>query len=144
MESELPDVLDLLRVAIAARAWRRGGRCTRSGAATPACSPRTQARGRRAPTSGSPPTQALDDLKARAPLTGSRVRRGAQAGRAPRRPASATLAAQAPQARSERAAQRSEQAAKAAPKIQLVVALLLVPAVLLLVAAAMLPALTTR
>ena len=38
-------------------------------------------------------------------------------------------------------ARRSEQAAKAAPKIQLVVALLLVPAVLLLLAAALVPSL---
>ena len=39
------------------------------------------------------------------------------------------------------AARTAERAAKAAPKIQLVVALLLVPSVLLLVAAALVPAL---
>ena len=59
-------------------------------------------------------------------------------------PLGGALAAQAAEARSLRAAGRSEQAAKAAPKIQLVVTLLLVPAVMLLVAAALIPALTTR
>ena len=56
-------------------------------------------------------------------------------------PLAATLAAQARDARLARRRRIQEQAAKAAPKIQLVVALLLVPSVLLLVAAALAAAL---
>jgi len=52
-------------------------------------------------------------------------------------PLAGTLQAQAAEARAERARRIREHAAKAAPKIQLVVALLLVPSVLLLVAAAL-------
>jgi len=51
------------------------------------------------------------------------------------------LDALAAEARSREAARVAERAARAAPKIQLVVALLLVPSVLLLVAAALVPAL---
>jgi tight adherence protein C len=53
-------------------------------------------------------------------------------------PLADTLAAQAREAREARARHLREHAAKAAPKIQLVVALLLVPSVMLLVAAALL------
>ena len=56
-------------------------------------------------------------------------------------PLSETLAAQAAEARADRARRIREQAAKAAPKIQLVVALLLVPSVMLLVVAALVAAL---
>jgi tight adherence protein C len=52
-------------------------------------------------------------------------------------PLSDTLAAQARDARLARRRRIEEEAAKAAPKIQLVVALLLVPSVLLMVAAAL-------
>jgi tight adherence protein C len=52
-----------------------------------------------------------------------------------------TLAAQAGDARFSLARHAREEAARAGPKIQLVVALLLVPSVLLLVAAALLSAL---
>ena len=84
----------------------------------------------------------LDHLSARCPADGilaltAALRRARRHGA----PLADTLAAQPAEARSRRAARRSEQAAKAAPKIQLVVALLLVPAVLLLVAAAIVPAL---
>jgi tight adherence protein C len=58
-------------------------------------------------------------------------------------PLAATLAAQAAEARAERARRIREQAARAGPKIQLVVALLLVPSVMLLVAAALIAALVT-
>ena len=54
------------------------------------------------------------------------------------------LAAQAEEARARRARAAIEVAARAAPKIQLVVALLLVPSAMLLMAAAMLPALAWR
>jgi len=56
-------------------------------------------------------------------------------------PLSETLAAQAREARHARRRRIQEEAAKAGPKIQLVVALLLVPSVLLLVAAALASAL---
>jgi tight adherence protein C len=59
-------------------------------------------------------------------------------------PLSDTLAAQARDARLARRRRIEEEAAKAAPKIQLVVALGLVPSVLLMVAAAMLAAVTSR
>ena len=54
------------------------------------------------------------------------------------------LAAQAEEARARRARAAIEHAARAAPKIQLIVALLLVPSAMLLMAAAMLPALAWR
>jgi tight adherence protein C len=56
-------------------------------------------------------------------------------------PLSGSLAALAADARATRARRTAERAAKAAPKIQLVVALLIVPSVLLLVAAALAPSL---
>src|SRR5204863_2292823 len=59
-------------------------------------------------------------------------------------PLSETLKAQAEGARLARRRRIQEEAAKAGPKIQLVVALLLVPSVLLLVAAALAAALVTR
>lgn len=142
MEIELPDVLDLLRVAIAAglsprRALKEVGR------RHPGLLAKELARAAARADMGEPAEAALTRLEARAPISAPLV---AALKRAERHgaPLSTTLAAQAQEARSRRAAKRSEQAAKAAPKIQLVVALLLVPAVLLLVAAALIPALTTR
>ena len=55
-------------------------------------------------------------------------------------PLGPSLAAQAAEARSRTARRHTEAAARAAPQVQLVVALLLVPSVLLLVAAALIPA----
>ena len=129
---------------------RRGPRAAtgarrRSGGATPACWPRSSSApppGRRwgsRPTDAHAPRAALSRRPGSPPLVAA-LKRAERHGA----PLATTLAAQAAEARSRRAAQRSEQAAKAAPKIQLVVALLLVPAVLLLVAAALIPALTTR
>ena len=142
MEIELPDVLDLLRVAIAAglsprRALHEVGR------RHPGLLAKELKRAAAKADMGEPALHALAELQARAPLAAPLV---AALNRAERHgaPLSSTLTAQALEARAKRAAHRSEQAAKAAPKIQLVVALLLVPAVLLLVAAALLPALTTR
>jgi tight adherence protein C len=57
-------------------------------------------------------------------------------------PLAGALAAQAREARARRAARTVEAAARAAPRIQLAVALLLVPSVLALVAASLLPALS--
>ena len=141
IEAELPDVLDLLRVAIAAglaprRAIQEVGRRHPGTLAHEftRLSTRTQL--------GEPVDQALDHLERRCPSHTippfvAALRRAERHGA----PLAPTLAAQATEARSQRAARRSEQAAKAAPKIQLVVALMLVPAVLLLIAAALVPAL---
>jgi tight adherence protein C len=141
IEAELPDVLDLLRVAIAAglaprRALAEVGH--RHPGALAAEFRRAAARA----TLGEPADATLDELEARCPALGipqltAALRRAERHGA----PLGTTLRAQAAEARSLRAAQRSELAARAAPKIQLVVALLLVPAVLLLVAAALVPAL---
>ena len=54
-------------------------------------------------------------------------------------PPARALAALAEEARARQTRRAAERAARAAPKIQLVVALLLVPSVLLLVAAALVP-----
>jgi tight adherence protein C len=142
--AELPDVLDLMRVAIAAglaprRALREVGR------RHPGLLARELGRAAERTRMGEPVEAALSRLEARCPATGvaqfvAALRRAERHGA----PLGAALAAQAAEARSLRAAGRSEHAAKAAPKIQLVVTLLLVPAVLLLVAATLIPALTTR
>ena len=137
MEAELPDLLDLLRVAIeaglpAGRALREVG--SRHGGVlarewrTAACEVGL----------GVPRDEALRRLVRRCPppavaTLAAALRRAERHGS----PLGGTLAAQAAEARAERARRIRERAAKAAPKIQLVVALLLVPSVLLLVAAAL-------
>jgi tight adherence protein C len=144
MEAELPDVLDLLRVAIAAGLAPRRA-LAEVGKRHPGLLAEELKRAADRAAMGEPAERALTSLEQRcratgiAPLTAA-LKRAERHGA----PLATTLTAQAAEARSRRAAQRSEQAAKAAPKIQLVVALLLVPAVLLLVAAALIPALTTR
>ncbi|MDA0182019.1 type II secretion system F family protein [Solirubrobacter phytolaccae] len=140
IEAELPDVLDLLRVAIAAglaprRALQEVGR------RHPGLLARELTRLTARANLGEPVDHALSHFEARCPSHTvppfvAALRRAERHGT----PLQPTLHAQAAEARSRRAAQRAEQAAKAAPKIQLVVALLLVPAVLLLIAAAMAPA----
>jgi tight adherence protein C len=91
---------------------------------------------------GVPLSTSLHDLVRRAPLPEvealvAALERAARHGA----PLAATLEAQARDARLGGRRRIQEQAAKAAPKIQLVVALLLVPSVLLLVAAALAAAL---
>ncbi len=142
MADELPEVLDLLRVVVEAgltlsRAMgevgaRRGGLLAGE-------------LGRAADRMalGVPRAQAVADWRARCPLPAAgalavAITRAERHG-APLGPALAALAADA---RADRARRLDDRAAKAAPKIQLVIALLLVPAVLLLVAAALLGALT--
>jgi tight adherence protein C len=140
IEAELADVLDLLRVAVAAgltpgRALAEVGR-RHSGVIA--------AELRRAAAHaalGVPRARTYDELERRAPAAGvpalvAALRRADRHG-APLGPA---LAAEARTARARQAQRAAEQAARAAPQIQLVVALLLVPAVLLLVAAALVPA----
>jgi tight adherence protein C len=132
---ELADVLDLLRVAVAAglptgRALaeigaRRGGLVA------------GELRGLAERLElGAPRTAALDDFHRRLPLPTVATLCAAIA-RADRHgaPLAPALAALAQEARAERARALREQAARAAPRIQLAIALLLVPAVLLIVAA---------
>lgn len=142
METELPDLLDLLRIAVEAglplgRALGDVG--ARHGGLLAAEWSRTAAE----IAFGVPRGRALEDLEARCPLPGiaalvAAVDRAQRHGA----PLAETLAAQALQARASRARRIRERAARAAPKIQLVIALLLVPSVLLLVAAALLASLT--
>jgi tight adherence protein C len=92
---------------------------------------------------GVPAQVALVELERRCPAEGTRaltaaMRRADRLGAPPAR----AFAALAAEARARQARRAAERAARAAPKIQLVVALLLVPSVLLMVAAALIPALT--
>jgi tight adherence protein C len=132
---ELADVLDLLRVAVEAglpvgRALGEVGRRCRGllAAEIGAAAVRMQLGATRA--------EALAMLVARCPVDGvatlaAAIERADRHG-APLAPALQALAAEA---RAERARRLRDDAARAAPKIQLVVALVLVPAVMLLVAA---------
>ena len=92
---------------------------------------------------GEPRALALERLARRAPLPEvaalvALLRRADRHGAPP----AAALAALAADARAQRARRLRDDAARAAPKIQLVVALLLVPAAMLLVAAALVEGLT--
>ncbi|WP_028061027.1 type II secretion system F family protein [Candidatus Solirubrobacter pratensis] len=141
IEAEIPDVLDLLRVAVAAGLAPRRA-LAEVGRRHPGTLARELARAAARAQLGEPVHATLEQLGRRCPADGvaplvAALHRAERHGA----PLAQTLAAQAAEARSRRAARRSDQAAKAAPKIQLVVALLLVPAVLLLVAAALIPAL---
>jgi tight adherence protein C len=141
MAHELADVLDLLRVAVDAglspgRALQEVGR-RRHGALA------AELRGAAARIDmGVPRAIVLETLERRcptegiAPLTAALLR--AERHGAPLGPALAALAADA---RARHAQRLRERASRAAPKIQLVVALLLVPAVMLLVGAALATAL---
>jgi tight adherence protein C len=138
---ELPSLLDLLRVGVEsgsslAQALREVGARTHGPLAA-----EWRAVGRQV-NLGVPLELALDGMAERAPLPEVRALRAAL-DRARRHgvPLGDTLAAQARDARFALARHAREEAARAGPKIQLVVALLLVPSVLLLVAAALLSAL---
>jgi tight adherence protein C len=138
---ELPALLDLLRVTVAA------------GLSPPAALAAVGERGRgplarewrtvgREVALGVPLAGALDGMAARLPLPevealAATLRRAARHGA----PLAETVAAQAREARLARRRRIQEDAARAGPKIQLVVAMLLVPSVLLLVAAALAAAL---
>lgn len=135
LAAELPDVLDLLRVAVEAGlpVMRALGDVGRRHAGELAAELRSAAA---ASELGVPRETALAELTARAPLEpiaalvaaiGRSERHGA--------PLSPALTALAADARAERARRLAEHAARAAPKIQLAVALLLVPAAMLVVAA---------
>jgi tight adherence protein C len=141
MEAELADLLDLLRVAVEAglpvgRALAEVARRHRGLLAAEWRTVATEVQ------LGLPRDDALARLARRCPLPAiaalsAAVRRAERHGA----PLAATLAAQAAEARAERARRIREQAARAGPKIQLVVALLLVPSVMLLVAAALIASL---
>jgi tight adherence protein C len=143
MAAELPEVLDLLHIAVSAglsplRALGEVG-CRRTG---PLASELATAAAHAA--LGVPRGQALERLARRCPVDGvaalvAAVGRTERHG-APLAPALHILAADA---RAERAQRTRERAARAAPKIQLVVALLLVPAVMLLVGACLSSAVLT-
>ena len=141
MERELPDVLDLVRVGVAAglSADRALAEVARRHAGLLAAElERTAAE----VSLGRPTVEAYASFARRVPIPGATVLTAALV-RASRHgtPLGPTLAAQAAEARSVRSRRAVETAARAAPKIQLVVALLLVPSVLLLVAAALAPSL---
>jgi len=141
---EIADVMDLLRVAVQAgldtgRAIGEVGR--RRGGLLGGELLRTA----RQLELGVPRARALDGLAARCPLpeVAALVAAVGRADRhgAPLAPALESLAAEA---RGEHARRMRDVAARAAPQIQLVVALLLVPAVMLLVAAALVQALVPQ
>jgi tight adherence protein C len=142
IERELADVLDLLRVALGAglapmRALAEVGRRHPGLLAAEL----RRAGARRA--LGVPGATVIAELERRCPGEGvsalcAALRRAERHGA----PLAGTLAAQARDARARAAVRTAEAAARAAPRIQLVVALLLVPSVLLLVAAALLPRFT--
>jgi tight adherence protein C len=140
IEAEQADVLDLLRVAVGAglAPWRALEEVGRRHPGVLAGELGAAARRVRL---GVPRDAALTGLERRCPAAGTHaltaaLRRADALGAPPGR----ALAALAEEARARQARRAAEHAARAAPKIQLVVALLLVPAVLLLVAAALLPA----
>jgi tight adherence protein C len=140
VEAELADVLDLLRVAVAA-GLTPGRALAEVGRRHPGVLARELARASAHAALGVPRADTYAELNRRAPAPGipalvAALDRADRHG-APLAPA---LTAEAKTARARQAQRAAEQAAHAAPQIQLVVALLLVPAVLLLVAAALLPA----
>jgi tight adherence protein C len=142
MEAELPDLLDLLRIAVEA-GLSLGRALGDVGARHGGLLAAEWSRAAAEIALGVPRARALDELAARCPVPGmpalvAAVDRAQRHGA----PLAETLAAQALQARAARSQRIRERAARAAPKIQLVIALLLVPSVLLLVAAALLASLT--
>lgn len=142
LEREVADVLDLLRVAVGAgqspdRALhevamhRRGMLAAELGRAA------------RQVELGVPRTRAWTELAARCPIEPV-LALVAALGRADRHgaPLDGALAALAVQARADRSRAAQDAGARAAPQIQLVIALVLVPAVMLLVAASLVRGLT--
>ncbi len=142
MGHELPDVLDLLRVAIEAglpvgRALAEVGRRCSGPLAAELAAAATRL------SLGATRAEAFGELVARCPIEGVATLTAAVA-RADRHgaPLAPALQALVTEARAEQARRLREDAARAAPKIQLVVALVLVPAVMLLVGAVLVQALT--
>jgi tight adherence protein C len=139
--AELPALLDLLRVSVAAGSSLPGALREVGARTSGPLAAEWRALGREVAL-GVPLEAALRGTVERLPL--AEVRSLAAALERARRhgaPLADTLAAQARDARFALARHAREEAARAGPKIQLVVALLLVPSVLLLVAAALVAAL---
>jgi tight adherence protein C len=141
LEAEQADVLDLLRVALGAglSPWRA---CAEVGRRHPGLLASELGAAARRVRLGVPAEAVIARLERRCPAAGthaltSALRRAHRLGASP----AGALAALAEEARARQARRAAEHAARAAPKIQLAVALLLVPSVLLLVAAALVPAL---
>jgi tight adherence protein C len=138
---ELPVLLDMLRVSVDAGASLTAALAEVGGRARGPLAAEWEAVGRQAAL-GVPLTHALTEMGHRLPQPEVTALIGAlDRARRHGAPLAATLASQA---RDSRVALRSairEEAARAGPKIQLVVALLLVPSVLLMVAAALASAL---
>jgi tight adherence protein C len=137
MAEELPDLLDLLRVAVQA-GLPLGRAIAEVGARHAGLLAAEWRRAAAELALGVPRDRVLQALLRRCPALGmaslvAAVQRAERHGA----PLAETLEAQARQARAERARRIRDRAAKAAPKIQLVIALLLVPSILLLVAAAL-------
>ena len=142
MSHELADVVDLLRVAIqaglsAGRALAEVGRRCQGLLADECSAAATRLQ------LGSTRDEAFAELVARCPLDAIATL-AASVGRADRHgaPLAPALESIAADARAEQARRLRDEAARAAPKIQLVVALVLVPAVMLLVGAVLVQALT--
>ncbi len=138
---ELPALLDLLRVTVEAGLAPAAAFGTVGERASGVLAAEWRAVGREAAL-GVPLSESLRELERRLPLPEiaalvAALDRAARHGA----PLAETLAAQARDARLARRREIEEEAARAGPKIQLVVALLLVPSVLLLVAAALASAL---
>jgi tight adherence protein C len=137
----LPELLDLLRITVDAGAALHVALLAVGERADGPLAAEWRTVGREVAL-GVPLADALDGIGRRLPLP--EVRTLARALDRTRRhgvPLGTTLASQARDARLALSRQVREDAAKAGPKIQLVVALLLVPSVLLLVAAALIAAL---
>jgi tight adherence protein C len=139
VEAELADVLDLLRVAVAA-GLSTGRALAEVGRRHPGTLASELHRAAHAVALGVPAAVAISGLERRCPAAGippltAALRRAARHGAA----LGPALGAQAAEARSRSARRQAERAARAAPQVQLVVALVLVPSVLLLVAAALIP-----
>ena len=141
MRRELPPLLDLLTVGIESGSSLAEALRAVGGRSHGPLASEWRAVGREVAL-GVPLSSALAGMAERAPLPEVRALVGAlDRARRHGAPLGDTLAAQARDARFSLARQAREEAARAGPKIQLVVALLLVPSVLLLVAAALLAAL---
>jgi tight adherence protein C len=139
--AELPSLLDLLRVSVEAGLSPAAALAEVGERTSGPLAAEWRVVGRETAL-GVPLSMGLAGMTERLPLPevlalASALRRAGRHGA----PLGDTLAAQARDARLSRRRRIEEQAAKAGPKIQLVVALLLVPSVLLLVAAALVAAL---
>jgi len=141
VRAQLPELLDLLRVTVDAGASLPSALATVGDRAQGPLAAEWRIVAREVAL-GVPLVEAIAEMEARMPLPEiGALARALERTRRHGVPLGATLAAQATGARQALARRVREDAARAAPKIQLVVALLLVPSVLLLVAAALIAAL---